>query len=139
VTWARPRFRRLRRALSDDRGAGPLEFVIIAPGVLLLLLASLQIAMWYIARSTAQTAAREAVRAERVYGAADNDGTLAADRYLSTGGDWLTHTGVTVTRSPTDVTVTVTGNALTLLPFVHVTATASDHGTIERFTTDSQP
>jgi Flp pilus assembly protein TadG len=125
-----------RLQLRDDRGTSPIELAILLPTIILALFASIQVAMYYIARTAALAAAQEAVSVQRLYGAQPGDGQKAAANLLSSGGagDFLQNPIVIgapkVTTDGTGITVTVTGYAPSLIwiPF-KVTATA--HGTLE--------
>ena len=124
-----------RRWLSDDRGTSPIELAILLPVIILALFASIQVAMYFIARSAALAAAQEAVAVQRVFGAGKDTGQLAGKKLLDTGqaGDFLTGYAVSTAQCPSDggITITVTGQAPGLIPGfpIHVTATA--HGTCE--------
>ena len=126
--------------IADDRGGTALEMAVCAPVVLLLLYVALQVCLLSYARSTAHTAARQAANAERAYNAPAGAGQSKANDFLArNAGDWLTDTTVTVNRSSTDVTVTVSGQGLSLLPGLNFSVTRTAHGTVERFTTETTP
>ncbi|HEU0240264.1 MAG TPA: TadE/TadG family type IV pilus assembly protein [Micromonosporaceae bacterium] len=124
------------RRRCDDRGASPIELAILMPVIILALFSSIQVAMYFIARSAALAAAQEAVDVQRLYGAKPGDGQRAAAQLISSGeaGDFLQNP-VTIgapqlSADGTGITVTVTGYAPSLIwvPF-RITATA--HGTLE--------
>jgi hypothetical protein len=104
------------------------------PAILLLLFASLQVAAWFVARATAMNAAQAAVTAQRGYDAPAGVGEEKADEFLAAAGDWLVDSDVTVNPGPVDVTATVTGEALHLVPFMTFHVRQQAHGTVERFT-----
>jgi hypothetical protein len=105
---------------------------VLAPVILTLLFVALQVCLVSYARSTAASAAAMAADAERSYGAPTGSGRLAAnDRIARANG--LTGARVTVTRTATDVNVTVTGQALSLIPGLTINVTRTAHGPIERF------
>lgn len=92
---------------------------IVFPVVILVTIAVVQAAMWVHARNIALTAAREGVAAARVYQAPDSAGTARARETLQRiAGDSLTATAVTSGGSTTEVRVTVTGSAPSLIPGV---------------------
>ena len=112
-----------------------MELAILFPAILLLLFASVQVAVWFLARSVALAAAQEAVTAQRAYNAQDGAGQARAAAFLARAGDWLVDPRVTVQRSGDDVTATVTGRSL---PFVRTfTVSQTAHGRVERFTTEN--
>ncbi|MDG4827835.1 pilus assembly protein [Solwaraspora sp. WMMD1047] len=141
-TW--PTGRRIayavRRAVAchgRDRGANPVELAILMPAILVLLFGSIQTAAWFLARTTAMHAAQQAVNAQRAYQAPAGVGETQAESFLDQAGDWLVDWDVAVTVSPdtAEVSATVEGEALTIIPFLpmpDISQTA--HGTVERFT-----
>ncbi len=73
VDAPRPRSVRVRRALADDRGSAPAEFVMVSALLLALLLAVLQLGLALHVRNTVTDAASEGARF-----AALADGSAAA-------------------------------------------------------------
>lgn len=131
VTWRQ----RLRQ--DDDRGSAAVELAVAAPAILLLLFASIQVAIWFLARDVALNAAEQAVTAQRGYNAADGVGQARANTFLAQAGDWLVNPQVTVVRNGDDVQATVTGTSLRFVLAFGVSQTA--HGKVEHFTTGNQP
>ncbi|HKD97703.1 MAG TPA: TadE/TadG family type IV pilus assembly protein [Micromonosporaceae bacterium] len=128
---------RLRGVLARDDGASPIELAILLPVIVLALFAAIQVSVYFLARSEALAAAEEAVTAQRAYQAAAGAGDARARAYLTgSGGGWLGGWTVRVDTAsqPTQVTATVTGQALSLLPGVHFTVTQTAHGSVERVT-----
>jgi len=121
--------------MRDDRGTSPIELAILLPVIIIAMFASIQVAMYFIARSAALAAAQEGVAVQRVLGAGKDTGQQAAKKLLDTGqaGDFLTNYTVTTAKCPSNggIAITVSGDAPALIPYfpVHVTATA--HGTCE--------
>jgi len=134
--------RRRTSGVRRDRGANPVELAILAPAILLLLLASIQTAAWFIARATALNAAQSAVSAQRTYQAEPGVGTRRAEDFLGRAGDWLVGWEVTVTvpePDDTQVSATVTGQPLRIMPFITLPAiNETAFGTVERFTEENQ-
>lgn len=90
---------------------------IVFPFVILVTVAVVQAAMWFHARSIALTAAREGVAAARVYQAPDGAGAARARETLGRiAGDSLAASTVSASGSTTEVRVTVTGTAPSLIP-----------------------
>ncbi|MGI5211382.1 TadE/TadG family type IV pilus assembly protein [Plantactinospora sp. CA-290183] len=126
-----------------ERGATPVELAVLMPAILLLLLASIQAAAWFIARATALNAAQSAVAAQRAYQAEPGVGADRAEEFLDRAGDWLVGWEVTVTVPEPDdeqVSATVTGEPLRVMPFVSLPGiTETAFGTVERFTEEGPP
>lgn len=128
----------LRARVRRDDGDTSLQMAIVFPFVILLTVAVVQAGMWYYARNIALTAAREGVAAGCGYQATPADGAARARETLDRiAGDSLRHTGVsTAGTTAATVQVTVTGNAVSLLPGIpdlHISQTAS--GARQRWTT----
>ncbi|MFC6018845.1 TadE/TadG family type IV pilus assembly protein [Plantactinospora solaniradicis] len=134
-----------RRAIGArrDRGANPVELAVLMPAILLLLLASIQAAAWFIARATALNAAQSAVSAQRAYQAEPGVGEERAEDFLVRAGDWLVGWEVTVTvpePEDTQVSATVTGRPLRIMPFISLPdISETAFGTVERFADEDQP
>ncbi|MFI9527352.1 TadE/TadG family type IV pilus assembly protein [Micromonospora rosaria] len=146
IRWPRPARRPattgvLRsRLLADgaDRGANPVELAVVMPLVLLLLFASIQAAAWFVARATALNAAQSAVTAQRVHQAPAGAGEARAAAFLTAAGDWLVgwdQPGPDCAVTATEVTCTVTGRSLSVVPGVSFPVRQTAHGTVERWTT----
>jgi hypothetical protein len=129
---------RRRLAAGDrERGANPVELAVVMPLILVLLFASLQVAAVFLARSTALNAAQSGVNAQRVYQAHDGAGVDSATRFLRTAGDWLVgweRTGPSCVTTATEVTCTVRGRSLSVVPGVDFPVRQTAHGTVERVT-----
>ncbi|MFY1635471.1 TadE/TadG family type IV pilus assembly protein [Solwaraspora sp. WMMB335] len=125
-----------------DRGASPVELAILMPAILLLLFASIQVAALFLARTVALSAAQQAVSAERGYdalgsGNAGTDvGAQRAAEFLADAGDWLDADPLPAPVVGPDgqyVSYTVSGKALSLVPWVEFTVSETANGEIERF------
>jgi Flp pilus assembly protein TadG len=121
---------------SRERGSSPVELAILAPTILLALFASIQTAAVFMARSVALSAAQEAATAQRAFDAPDGAGQDRGEQFMARAGDWLNGGQVTVARTGTQVTTTVTGSAISLVPGFTFKVQQSAHGEVERFTTD---
>ncbi|MFI9642654.1 TadE/TadG family type IV pilus assembly protein [Micromonospora sp. NPDC051925] len=119
---------------GTDRGANPVELAVVMPAVLLLLFGSVQIATWFVARSTAMHAAQSGVNAQRVLQAPAGAGEARAGRFLSAAGDWLVGAKTTCATTATEVSCTVTGKSLSVIPAVRFEVRQTAHGTVERWT-----
>jgi hypothetical protein len=100
-----------------DRGSTTLETVIVFPAILILIFGAFQLGFWYHARSISLAAAQEAARAGAVYGAGAADAYAAGESFLDRAGRGLMESSaIEVTLSADEITVTVTGQALSLIP-----------------------
>lgn len=128
-------WRRARRLTTrDDRGASPVELAIVASGMIVLTFAVVQVGLVFYARSVAHAAATQGVNAARGYGATDEAGRVRARAFLDQAGSALQDQVITVTRVGSDITVTVSGTAVTVLPGVRFRVEQSAHGSTERVT-----
>ena len=105
---------------------------VVMPVVILLVLVPFQVGLWWHASQVATAAAREAVDAAQVETATEAEGIEAAFRFLDAAGN-LTDLQVTVSRTPTDVTVEVSGEAPVLVPGISWSVSATATGAVERF------
>ena len=113
----------------SDRTAGSvsIEAVLIVPLFLLAIVATLEASLWVQASTVAQAAAQDGVRAGTRYGAGGAPtGQAVAEEILvarPVGSDWL----VTSEASPQGLTITISGQARSILPglnlAVHESAT----------------
>lgn len=117
-----------------ERGEAMTQTVIVAPVLFLLIMTIIEFALVAHAQNVAEAAAQEGVAAARQFDADQSAGvTNATDALSSLGPDMLTERNVRVTRSPTTVTVTVSGEALSLVPGLHPHISETSSGPIERY------
>jgi Flp pilus assembly protein TadG len=120
------------RRQFDERGSA--ELVVATPLLLLLILIVIQFALFEHASQVAQTAAAEALASTRTDGATTSAGQTEAQVILhAVGHGVLLNSAVSVTRSATVATVTVTGTTEAVLPFLHLPVHATSSGPVERF------
>jgi hypothetical protein len=103
---------------------------------MLLILLIIQFAIWWNAESIAHATAEEALAAARVQGGTAAAGQQRADQVISQiGSGVLIGPGVSVTMTPADVTVTVTGTAERVVPFPGLSfpVTVTVTGPVEQF------
>jgi Flp pilus assembly protein TadG len=132
---ARARWRRRADVPArDDEGASPVELAIVALGMIVLTFAVVQVGLVFYARSVAHAAATQAVNAARGYGASDEAGRVKARAFLDQAGTGLRDQVVTITRVGNDITVTVSGSAVSVLPGLSFGIEQSAHGSVERVT-----
>jgi Flp pilus assembly protein TadG len=125
-----------RRRADDDRGLATVEVLFVLPIVVLVILGIIQTAMWWYDRQVAATAAQEAARYARYYTATAADGQRRGYEYLHLvqgDGQSLRNVHVEVTRTATTVTVTVSGDTLGLMPWVHPHISETATGPVERY------
>ncbi|GGM23808.1 membrane protein [Dactylosporangium sucinum] len=103
--------------------------------MILLTFAIVQAGLFYFAQSIALGAATQGVSAGRGYQADAAAGQRRASNFLNSVGVGLDDPQVTVIRTATEIRVTVTGHAVSVLPGLTWTVTKTAHGPIERPTT----
>jgi Flp pilus assembly protein TadG len=125
-----------------DRGSSSVEFAILFPVIIALLLAGPQLALWYFAREAADAAAQAGARAASVIDAGGGAGQEAADEYLARlGTGAITHYSVSEQATATTVSVQVSADVPNVIPLpgfspsVEVTVVRGK----ERFTTRDSP
>ena len=111
---------------------------MVFPAFLLVLLLTVQAAMFAHARNVATAAAQEGLRAARLSTGSADAGRTTATGFLAAAGDrLLTAETVTADRAGGVATVTVTGRALSVLPGLALPIRAAATGPVERFTPDT--
>jgi Flp pilus assembly protein TadG len=108
------RGRVLRR--RDERGIAAPEFVIVMPVVMLIFLMLVQWSVQLYNDRIVHAAAREAAVDAASWDGTESAGRQTADEYLADSGSDLSNTQVKITVGATEVTVTVSGDVMTLLP-----------------------
>ncbi|WP_160330522.1 TadE family protein [Sphaerimonospora mesophila] len=125
---------------SGERGAATLEMVVLFPMLLLVLAIAVQAVFVYQARSTAQAAAQEGIRAARAHGAARSSGTAAALRFATRVGDaFLIQPSARAGGDTRTVEVVVSGRVPTFLPGADWTISETARAPVERFVPASRP
>lgn len=118
----------------DERGEAMIQTVIVAPVLFTMIMAIVQFALVAHAQNVAEAAAQEGVAAARMFDASDADGVTAARSALaSLGPQMLTSRGVAVQSSATTTTVTVTGRAISLVPFLHPQISETATAALEQY------
>jgi Flp pilus assembly protein TadG len=126
----------MRRRATADEGSITLETVIAFPVAMLAVLLTINAALWYHARNTALAAAQEGVRAGRAYGANLTQANTTAMSFARTTGDGflLRPSADTDGSSTTVIVVHVRGEAVSLIPGLHLGISQLARGPVERFT-----
>lgn len=113
------RNRRSRRC--GDRGDTTVEVAGYTLLMLLAMMVLVQAAVWGLADLSARHAADHAVQTARVAGGTAQDGHTAATQMLAEiNPNGLTDVDITVDRTVETTTVTITGNALRVIPVVTI-------------------
>jgi hypothetical protein len=135
----RTRAARPGRDVDSDRDTGSfsLELAALFPVFLLLILVIVQAALYFFARSVASSAAQQGADTARLQGNTPADGASTATAFVTgQGGGILDDVAVTNSgSSATQVSITVTGHALTIIPGVTFTIQQSATAPVERYTT----
>ena len=120
----------------DERGSVSIQLVVLLPALFAVMFLGMQAALYYHARSVAIAAAQEGARAASAETGTKMEGIAAADDFVSTAGgdDVLTAVSVTADRTTTNVTVTVVGHSLSVIPGWSPTITQSASLPVERAT-----
>ena len=115
------------RRPRDERGYGAPEFVLVMPVVMLIFLLLVQWSVQLYNDRIVHAAARESAVSVAAWDGTEADGRQTATDYLADSGSDLSHTAVTITVGPTEVTVTISGDVMTLVPGMtkRVSATAT--------------
>jgi len=108
------RGRLLRR--HDERGIGAPEFVVVMPLVMLIFLMLVQWSVQLYNDRIVHAAAREAAVDAASWEATEAAGRQTANEYLADSGSDLSNTDIKINVGAAEVTVTVSGDVMTLLP-----------------------
>jgi len=106
---------RCRRG-GHERGDSLVEMILVLPVFGGMFFAIVQGAIWADARNLATAAANTAYSNARAYDGTTTGATDAGYQFLETSGRNLDGAVVTVNKTATTVTATVTGHSLTLIP-----------------------
>lgn len=113
------------------------EAVLVVPVLMLVLLVIVQFSLWMHATQVAQLAASEGDRVARSFGGGTAAGTAAAQAVLRGPGSDVTGATVSTTVLPGDSEVLrVAGRAVSILPGLSFTVSASANGPIQQFRSD---
>jgi Flp pilus assembly protein TadG len=129
------------RRLAGDRGSVTvIGAAIIFPVVIVLISACFQAGFWFTARDAAVAAAQQGADAARADGATLQQGEDSACGFAArTAPGILRDPDCTGTAGPATITITVCGDAISLLPGLPVRACEQVQGARERFTTRTSP
>ena len=112
---------------DGERGSSTVEFVIGAVLMVFMLLAIVQISLYFHMRSVATTAARHGVDRVRVVNGSAGAGITATNEFLNQAGSSLENRSVDATRSNELSSVTVGGQVVAVIPglSLHISVTAN--------------
>lgn len=123
------------RGRSDDRGDGPIELAILALPLVVVTVMVVHAGAYFYARSIAFGAASQGVNSARSYDASKRGtGSAKALDFVAAIGPGLSNVQARQQTTATTVTVTVTGDMVTLIPGVTFRVTQSATRPIERAT-----
>lgn len=124
---------RVLRAIPRDRGSSSVEIVVLLPLVFLLLFAMVQGGLWFHARAIALGAAQEGARVAAAESSSAAAGITAATSFVADAGNGVVlNPAVTGSRSATTATISVTGQAQSLIPFLNPAVAQSASFPVER-------
>jgi Flp pilus assembly protein TadG len=134
-------WRAILRRLAGDRGSVTvIGAAITFPVVILLISACFQAGFWFAARDAAIAAAQQGADAARAEGATLQQGETSACQFAASAArGTLRDPACTGGASPATITITVCGNAISLMPGLPVRACEQVQGARERFTTRTSP
>lgn len=119
----------------DERGAtSVIQLVLIAPALLMMMMAIVQFGLLAHARNVAEQAAQEGAASARRFDGTEASAKADALKYLTLlGPQTLTDRDVVVNRGAQNATVTITGKVLTLVPGLDLHVQESSTGSVERY------
>jgi Flp pilus assembly protein TadG len=138
---------RPRGRARTESGASALELSFLAPGLIFLIFLVIQAGLFFYGRTVAIQAAREGVSQLRLAQTEDQYAQIEADVERNTE-NYATSVGREALLAPQAVaephygrddafvTVEVSGQVITLVPGLELTATARAQGRVERFAPD---
>jgi hypothetical protein len=102
--------------------------------MVMILLAIVQIGVYFHLRAVAQTAARHGLDEVRVVDGSAEAGTAAAYAFLDQSGDGIENQAVIADRTATTATVRVTGDVVSILPGLELSIEVEVEAPVERVT-----
>ena len=117
------------RIRSDDRGVA--ESAVAIVGVLMLVMLVLSAALFWYGQVVVTRAAHQGLEQTRLLNGSPGSGEALASQFVDQTGV-VTNPQISASRSPTQATVTVEGEALSMIPGVTLTVSATASGPVER-------
>lgn len=122
------------RARRDERGAGGVEFLIMATAMIILFTILVQYGINLYAARVAEAAAREGATAAARWDGSAGAGSSTAKEYLTQDGSPAVRgSTVTSSRSGTQARVTVTVQVVSVLPWLDDPITSTATAPVERW------
>ncbi|ABS06107.1 TadE family protein (plasmid) [Kineococcus radiotolerans SRS30216 = ATCC BAA-149] len=126
-----------RDQTKGEEGSTAVELVILTPLMFLLVLLIVQFALFLHARQVVTAAAEQGVRSERLSRAGGGEGAQTALAFAArVGGKAVTGVNARVARGADAVTVNVSGEGQSIIPWMHLTVTGTSSGSIDQWTGD---
>lgn len=119
--------------LLDERGTASVQSAVIIPLLFVIFFTIVQGAMIYHAGNIAHAAAAAACNEARTYQSTDTEGYAAGYETAHQSGSSLEGTDITITRTSTTVTATVTGQAPLLIPGLSLDISRTVSGPVEKW------
>lgn len=121
-----------------ERGSASTEAVLVTPVLLFLVMLIVQFGLWYHAQHVVRAAAQEGVRAARAEAGTDDDGTERATDFLARAGPSIVAAlEVSVDRDSEVASVSIRGEAVSVVPGFHLPVKATATSPVERFRGDA--
>lgn len=115
-------------------GATTVQVVLIAPLLMLTLMAIVQAGLLFYARAVVEAAAQEGAAEARRFDGTAADAQAQAENYLtSLGPRMFEGRSIQVSRGAETAEVTVTGSVISLVPFFDLEIEESASGPVERY------
>lgn len=125
--------RRSRR----EEGSAATEAVLVTPALLVLVMLVIQFGLWYHAQHVVRAAAEEGVRAARAEQSSSETGERTVESFLAQAGPRIVvEPVVVVQRTADEVTVAVSGRAVSVVPGLSLPLDATAVSPVERFRAD---
>ncbi|GAA1025645.1 hypothetical protein GCM10009557_00360 [Virgisporangium ochraceum] len=124
--------RRVGRRLAADRGSTTVEMVGYTALMFAALLVGVQAVVWGLGELACRYAASHALQVTRVQGGTVAAGEADAATVLAAvGGNLVSGPQITATRNATTATVTVSGYAVQVVPFLKIPVGSTASGPVE--------
>lgn len=122
----------MRRRFAADRGSTTVEMVGYTAVMLAAVLVGVQAAVWGLAELACRYAANHALQVTRVQGGTAAAGKADAATVLhAVSGGLVTDADTGATREPATASVTVTGYAVQVIPFIRLPVGSTVSGPVE--------
>lgn len=122
---------------AGEAGATTTELAVLMPVLIVMLLAPIQVGLWWHARHVADAAVEEALDVAQVEASNEAEGRNAALELLAQAGN-LRDASVVVRRGVDDVVAEVRGRSPQVVPFIDWGVISRAGGPIERFVPEAE-